>query len=111
MQKKYIYKGRNGFSKFKNAKEYLEYRKYAERTLLDRSKTLENTTDKFDFNHDGLREALLTKKKPQRYNHIKGSIELGSLAGSILGLAIIAPNVSQALTHGFLKLIGLEQKK
>ena len=34
--KKYLYKGEQGFSKFKNAKEYLDYRKFAEKTKNDR---------------------------------------------------------------------------
>ena len=50
------------------------------------------------------------KKSPEKYNNIKGAIELGSLAGSIIGLAIIAPQVSQALTRTVLKVVGLEKK-
>lgn len=57
-----------------------------------------------------LKNDLFIQKNPEKYNHIKGAIELGSLVGSITGLAIIAPQVSQALTHTVLKLVGLEKK-
>lgn len=109
--KKYIYKGEEGFSKFKSAQEYLAYRNYADKTLQNRNASLSKDHSVFKFEHDGLREDLLKNKKPELYPHIKGSIELGSLIGSVLGLAIIAPNVSQALIHPMLRFIGMEKKE
>lgn len=63
----------------------------------------------FKLNHDGLKEELLNKKDLEKYNHIKGAIELENLIGSITGLAIIAPQVSQSLTRSVLKFAGLEK--
>lgn len=111
LAKKYIYKGEEGFNKFKNLKEFLEYRKLAEKTLKNRTASLNKDHSVHKFKHDGLREDLLNNKAPELYPHIKGSIEFGSLIGSILGLAIIAPQVSQALIHPALRTIGLEQKE
>lgn len=108
--KKYIYKGEEGFSKFKSAKEYFVYKNYAEKSFQNRKASLSKDHSVFKFEHDGLREDLLDNKKPQIYPHIKGAIELGSLIGSVLGLAIIAPNVSQALIHPMLRAIGMEKK-
>ena len=45
------------------------------------------------------------------YSHIKGAIELGSTIGSVLGLAILAPQVSHAFIHPALKFLGMEEKK
>ncbi len=104
--KKYIYKGKEGFKKFKSAKEYLAYRNYAAKALINRNAPLSKDNSVFEFNHDGLRDDLLNKKNPEKYPHIKGTIELGNLIGSILGLALLAPKVSQALIHPVLKFIG-----
>lgn len=109
--KKYIYKGEEGFSKFKSAKEYFAYRNYAEKTQQNRNASLSKDHSAFKFEHDGLRDDLLNTKKPELYPHIKGAIELGSLIGSVLGLAVIAPNVSQALIHPMLRAIGMEKKE
>ena len=48
---------------------------------------------------------------PEKFNKIKGSIELGSLIGSVLGLAILAPQVSHAFIHPALRMLGLEKPK
>ncbi len=47
----------------------------------------------------------------RNYSHIKGAIELGSTIGSVLGLAILAPQVSHAFIHPALKFLGMEEKK
>lgn len=107
--KKYIYKGEEGFSKFKNAKEYLSYRKLAEKTMQNRTASLNKDHSIDKFTHDGLRENLLNNKEPEKYNKIKGAIELGNIIGSIVGLSILAPQVSNALIHPVLRFIGLEK--
>ena len=57
-----------------------------------------------------LKEHLLTADKAEQYNIIKGSIEFGNIIGSVLGLAIFAPQVSHIVVHPVLKLIGMEKK-
>lgn len=109
--KKYIYKGSEGFNKFKSANEFMAYQKYAVKTQNNRIASLSKDHSVYKFDHDNLREDLINNKKPENYPHIKGSIELGSLIGSVLGLAVIAPNVSQALIHPVLKGLGLEKDK
>ncbi len=108
--KKYLYKGEQGFSKFKNAKEYLDYRKFAEKTKNDRIQSLgkDHSVDK--FKHDNLREALINEVTPEKYNNIKGAIEVGNIVGSIVGLSVLAPNVSQILIRPVLKVLGLDKK-
>lgn len=109
--KKYIYKGSEGFDKFKNVNEFFAYQKYAGKTQTNRAASLSKDHSVYKFDHDNLREDLLNNASPEKYPHIKGSIELGSLIGSVLGLAIIAPQVSQALIHPILKVLGLEKTK
>lgn len=108
--KKYLYKGEQGFSKFRNAKEYLDYRKFAEKTKNDRIQSLgkDHSVDK--FKHDNLREALINEVTPEKYNNIKGAIEVGNIIGSIVGLSVLAPNVSQILIRPVLKVLGLDKK-
>ena len=108
--KKYLYKGEQGFSKFKNAKEYLDYRKFAEKTKNDRIQSLgkDHSVDK--FKHDNLREALINEATPEKYNNVKGAIEVGNIIGSIVGLSVLAPNVSQVLIRPVLKVLGLDRK-
>lgn len=108
--KKYLYKGEQGFSKFRNAKEYLDYRKFAEKTKNDRIQSLgkDHSVDK--FKHDNLREALINEVTPEKYNNIKGAIEVGNIIGSIVGLSVLAPNVSQVLIRPVLKVLGLDRK-
>ena len=108
--KKYLYKGEQGFSKFKNAKEYLDYRKFDEKTKNDRIQSLgkDHSVDK--FKHDNLREALINEVTPEKYNNIKGAIEVGNIVGSIVGLSVLAPNVSQVLIRPVLKVLGLDKK-
>lgn len=98
------------FNKFKNMKEYLEYNKYAKRSINDRTASLSKTKSKAKFMHDGLREDLLTKEHPETYDLVKGSIEAGSFVGSILGLAILAPEISHHLIHPIMKMLHLDKK-
>lgn len=106
--KKYIFKGEDGFNKFKSAKEYLAYRKFAEKTQNNRIQSLGKDHSLSKFKHDNLREDLINKTKPEKYNNIKGAIEIGNIIGSICGLSILAPNVSQALIRPVLKFLGMD---
>lgn len=109
--KKYIYKNKEGFNKFKCAKEYLEYRKLAEKTQNNRIQSLGKDHSLHKFEHDNLREDLLNNKNPEKYNNIKGAIEIGNIIGSICGLSVLAPNISQALIRPVLKFLGMDKPK
>ena len=108
--KKYIYKGEQGFNKFKSADEYLFYRKVADKTQQNRSSSLSKDHSIYKLNHDGLREELINKETPELFPHIKGAIEIGNTIGSVIGLAIVAPQVSHTFIHPTLKLLGLDKK-
>ena len=75
----------------------------------NRVKALGDAKYKDMFSKETL-EHLKTAKEAEQYNIIKGSIEFGNIIGSVLGLAIFAPQVSHLIVHPVLKAIGMEEK-
>mgnify|MGYP000003537347 FL=1 len=114
--KNVIFKNTEGFQHFKDVKEYMHYRKLADNpSLNNRIQTLEKEriTDKIkikDKYNDTLL-AELNKEKPEKFAYVKGAVELSNIIGSVLGLAILAPQVSHAFIHPALRFLGLEEKK
>lgn len=114
--KNHIFKNTEGFEHFKNVKEYMHYRKLADNpSLNNRLKTLEKekltdkTIIKDKYNTTLLEE--LKKEKPEKFAYVKGAVELSNIIGSVIGLAILAPQVSHAFIHPALRFLGLEDKK
>lgn len=97
------------FAKFKGMKEYLDYHKYAKKNYNDRVASLSKVKSNNKFMHDGLRNDLLTKNKPETYDLIKGTVEAGTFAGSIIGLAILAPQISHELVHPIMEFLHLDK--
>ena len=109
--KKLLGKAHPEFNKFRSMNEYMAYFKQAEKPLSNRRPSLEKDQAKHMFKHDGLRETLLGQENPEKYPLIRGTIELGSLIGSILGLAILAPEVGHRTIHPIMRTLGLEKKQ
>jgi hypothetical protein len=67
------------------------------------------------FKEFGDLEKYLKKVKyvegAEKYDVARGSAELSSLVGSVLTLAILAPQLSQYIVHPIMKAIGFEDKK
>ena len=99
------------FAKFKNMSEYLDYHKFASKSHQNRCADLAKTRSLNKFKHDNLRADLLTKEKPEKYDLIKGCVESGTFVGSILGLAILAPQISHYTVHPIMRFFGLEKNK
>ncbi len=95
-------------AKFKNSAEYFKYRKYAEKPF--ESDRINNNKINKIFNEE-LATELKTKKEPEMFNRVKGTIEVGNILGSVLGLAVLAPQVSHAIIHPCLRMLGMEPKK
>ena len=55
-----------------------------------------------------MRNALTTEKSPEKYDLLYGTVEAGSYIGSILGLAILAPEISHHLIHPIMKALHQE---
>ena len=117
LAKNVIFKNTQGFEHFKDVKEYMHYRKLADNpSVKNRISTLNKeilsegegklVKEKYD-------ETLLTeleKKSPDKFDYVKGAVELSNIIGSVLGLAILAPQVSHAFIHPALRFLGLEDK-
>lgn len=106
--KKLLKNQSENFAKFKNLNEYTNYRKYAK---LDFKHRVTNTKID-DVMSPELAQYLHTcEDKPERFDAIKGCIELGSLIGSVIGLAILAPQLSHCVIHPVLQFLGMEESK
>lgn len=114
LAKEKIFKNTEGFEHFKNYNEYMHYRKLADNpSVQNRLATLskEIPTKKSNVK-DLYNETLLAelnKEEPEKFKYIKGAIELSNIIGSVLGLAVFAPQVSHALIHPTLRFLGLEK--
>ncbi len=116
LAKEKIYKNTDGFEHFKNVKEYMHYKKLADNpSINNRLKTLDKELIvdgiKVKDKYNDTLIAELHKEKPETFKDVKGAIELSNIIGSVLGLAILAPQVSHAFIHPALRFIGLEEKK
>ena len=110
LAKKFIGKKYPEINQFKSASEYWDYHKIATKKMQNRLATLSKDHSENKFTPE-LRQHLKTEEHPETYEWIKGAIETGSFAGSILGLAILAPQLSHATIHPTLRALGLEKKK
>lgn len=110
LAKNKIFKNEACFQKFKNVKEYTNYHKLADKDFDSRIASLnKGDVSKKDILSDELENYLRTTKTPEKYPLIKGAVELGSLIGSVFGLAILAPQVSHAIVHPVMKMLGFEK--
>lgn len=108
--KNVLFKHKPEFQKFESLKEYEHYYKLTKKSLNDRKLTLQKEKVKDKYTPE-LRYDLENNANPENYPLIKGTIEGFNILGSVLGLAILAPQVSHAFIHPTLRLIGLEEKK
>lgn len=111
LAKKTFFKNKPEFAKFKNASEYLDYHNFASKNIVNRRASLAKDHSREKFKHDNLRNDLWKNKVPEKYPLIKGTIELGSLIGSVLGLAVLAPEISHHTIHPMLRALGMEKKE
>ena len=79
------------------------------KSIADRKLTLqkEKVKDKY---HADVRRDLETNENPETYPLIVSTIGVFNLMGSVLGLAVLAPQVSHMFIHPALRLLGLEEK-
>ena len=108
LAKNKIFKDERGFQLFKNAGEFLNYHKLTQLPQEARVKTLNEAKYKDKFSKEV--QEILKSEKPEKFSMVKGLIELGNTLGSVLGLAIFAPEVSHLIIHPVMKLLGMEKK-
>ncbi len=115
LAKEKLFKNTQGFEHFKDVKEYLHYRKLADNPSIDNrlatlNKNLPGSNSKVKDLYDATLIEELKKKNPEKFAYVKGAVELSNIIGSVLGLAILAPQVSHAFIHPALRFLGLEDK-
>ena len=133
LAKRGIFKNTKGFEHFKNSSDYLSYRKLAsldkseranlfagkvdESTNPKRMKSAEKSLNKLTkslkkfADRPVLYDALKNDKNPEKYDMLYGAVEAGSYIGSLLGLAILAPEIGHHLIHPIMRAIGIEKKQ
>ena len=108
LAKKRIFKDEKGFQLFKNASEFLDYHKLSALPKDARVRTLNEAKYQDKFTKEV--QELLKSDTPEKFSMVKGLIEVGNTLGSVLGLAVFAPEVSHLIIHPVMKLLGLEKK-
>ncbi|MCQ2754317.1 MAG: hypothetical protein MJ231_04620 [bacterium] len=121
-----------GVELFKNGKQYLQYREIANLDKAARTRIFENKIDVTitdakkkkqaqnllekhrktleNLGKDSkLYNALKNEENPEKYNLLYNALETGSYFGSLIGLAILAPEISHHLIHPIMKAFGLEK--
>ncbi len=99
---------------FKNMSEFLKYNHYANQSLLERTES--KTLGKFIGSlkpeiAQKVRPVLVESKNPEQYKHIKGCVEAGSILGSIIGLTILAPEISHLVLHPIMDFFHIQSPK
>lgn len=109
---KKAYKNAKGFGNFKNANEFLDFHKLATVDKTERLQSLANGKfDKFKNNQELMDLVKSDKNLKDELALQKGVIETSSFIGSILGLAILAPEISHETIHPIMRALGMEKKK
>ena len=108
LAKNKIFKDEKGFQLFKNASEFLDYHKLSALPKDARVRTLNEAKYQDKFTKEV--QELLKSDTPEKFSMVKGLIEVGNTLGSVLGLAVFAPEVSHLIIHPVMKLLGLEKK-
>ena len=107
---KKIFKEEKCFQLFKNTNHYLNYKKLASMSKKDRLATLGKEKYNTMFSEE-VKNILKSSDKPEQFNLAKGVIEFSNIIGSVLGLAIFAPQVSHIIIHPVLHALGMEEQK
>ena len=108
LAKNKIFKDEKGFQLFKNASEFLDYHKLSALPKEARVRTLNEAKYQDKFTKEV--QELLKSDTPEKFSMVKGLIEVGNTLGSVLGLAVFAPEVSHLIIHPVMKLLGMEKK-
>ena len=112
---KKIFKNEACMQNFKDAAEFLNYHKLACLPKEQRAghKLMASIPDRVIISGAkkkiSMRDELLTKEKPFKFPMAKGAIEFSSIVGSVVGLTILAPELSHLFLHPLMKIVGMEK--
>lgn len=107
----------SGLEKIKN--KYREYKaslkiKGVEKQEKKRLKLFESINQELketDDAKDTIYQGLFKKSQPKKYPLIKGSIEFSSIVGSVIGLTLLAPELSHLVLHPIMKALHIDAPK
>lgn len=111
--KKVIFKDNHGFGKFNNSNEFSRYKKIKELPINERLAEIQKHEKggKKAFADEIRTELLRNRNQKPTYHIVKGADELSSITGSVVGLAILAPQVSHITIHPIMKFLGMDKKQ
>lgn len=111
--KKVIFKDNHGFGKFNNLNEFSRYKKIKELPINERLAEIQKHEKggKKAFADEIRTELLRNRNQKPTYHIVKGADELSSITGSVVGLAILAPQVSHITIHPIMKFLGMDKKQ
>lgn len=100
----------HGFDKFNSLDDFTAYQKLKGLSKKERVAEVQKLEGKVNFT-DTIKQTLITadKIKKRKYYMVKGADELNSIVGSVVGLAILAPQVSHVTIHPIMRFLGMEK--
>ncbi len=109
--KKVIFKNKEAFKRFNSLDEFSAYHKMSGMNMADRMLELNKPANQKLLN-DRLKNELKNNTiKRKAYNIVKGADEFSSIIGSVLGLAVFAPQVSHVTINPILKILHVNNDK
>ncbi len=113
MFKKFIFKDKHSFDKFRNLDEFSLFKKLKDLPFEERKAELlklEKQNGNKPLLTDKIKNVLSQKRICKRdYHMVKGADELSSIVGSVVGLAILAPQVSHVTIHPIMRVLGMDK--
>ena len=100
----------HGFDKFNGLDDFMAYQKLKGLSKEQRIQEVQKLDGKVKFT-DVIKQTLMNadKIKKGNYHMVKGADEMNSIIGSVVGLAILAPQVSHVTIHPIMKFLGMEK--
>ena len=100
----------HGFDKFNSLDDFMAYQKLKGLSKEQRIKEVQKLGDSVKFT-DVIKQTLTCadKIKKGNYHMVKGADEINSIIGSVVGLAVLAPQVSHVTIHPIMKFLGMEK--
>lgn len=101
----------HGFDKFNGLDDFMAYQKLKGLSKAQRIEEVKKLDGKVNFTNV-IKQTLtnVDKIKKGNYHMVKGADEMNSIIGSVVGLAILAPQVSHVTIHPIMKFLGMEKK-
>ena len=108
--KNVVFKNKEAFKRFRTLNEFSTYKKLSALPLEERITELHKPKNYKILSEKLKKELANNTSKKNAYSIVKGADELSSILGSVIGLAILAPQVSHITINPILNLFHLNNK-